>query len=45
MTTSSPTDSRKRRIVKRLLQVSFLFFQLKGLGWLVVGWLAWKGRS
>jgi hypothetical protein len=40
-----PSDSRKRRVVKRLAQVSVLFFLLKGLGWLVVGWLAWKGLS
>ena len=45
MTSSSPNDSRKRRVVKRLAQVSFLFFLLKGLGWLVVGFLAWKGLS
>jgi hypothetical protein len=42
---TSLVETRKRRILKRLLQVSFLFFLLKGLGWLVVGWLAWKGLS
>jgi len=42
---SSPPDSRQRRVVKRIAQVSFLFFLLKGLGWLVVGFLAWKGLS
>lgn len=45
MSASSPPDSRQRRVVKRLAQVSFLFFLLKGLGWLVVGFLAWKGLS
>lgn len=35
--------SRKRRVFKRVAQFGFLFFLLKGLGWLVVGWLAWKG--
>jgi hypothetical protein len=45
VSTPSPPDSRKRRVVKRLAQVSFLFFLLKGLGWLVVGFLAWKGLS
>jgi hypothetical protein len=32
-------------VLKRVAQVGFLFFLLKGLGWLVVGWLAWKGLS
>ena len=45
MTSSSSSDSRQRRVVKRVAQVSFLFFLLKGLGWLVVGFLAWKGLS
>lgn len=45
MTSTSPIDSRTRRLAKRVVQVSFLFFLLKGLGWLVVGWLAWKGLS
>ena len=42
---TSLVETRKRRLLKRLLQVGFLFFLLKGLGWLVVGWLAWKGLS
>jgi hypothetical protein len=45
VSSSSPIELRKRRIVRRFLQVSFVFFLLKGLGWLVVGWLAWKGLS
>ncbi len=45
MGASSSPDSRTRRVVKRLAQVSFLFFLLKGIGWLVVGFLAWKGLS
>ncbi|HET7691907.1 MAG TPA: hypothetical protein VFM44_02340 [Gemmatimonadota bacterium] len=45
MSASSPPDSRPRRVVKRIAQVSFLFFLLKGIGWLVVGFLAWKGLS
>ena len=45
MSASSPPESRPRRVVKRIAQVSFLFFLLKGIGWLVVGFLAWKGLS
>ncbi len=45
VTASTPSDSRKRRVVKRLAQVSFLFFLLKGLAWLAVGFLAWRGLS
>ena len=39
------SSTSRKRVVKRLAQVSFLFFLLKGLGWLVVGFLAWKGLS
>jgi hypothetical protein len=42
---SSPGDSRRQRVIKRVVQFSFLFFLLKGLAWLVVGFLAWKGLS
>jgi len=34
-----------KRVFKRVLQYGFLFFLLKGLAWLVVGWLAWKGLT
>jgi len=30
-------------ILRRGLQLGFLFFLLKGIAWLVVGWLAWQG--
>ena len=36
---------RWKTILKRTLQVGFLFFLLKGIAWLVVGWLAWKGLT
>lgn len=41
---SVPT-SRWKRVAKRLAQYSVLFFFLKGLGWLLVGFLAWKGLT
>lgn len=31
--------------LKRALQFSFLFFLLKGLAWLAVGFLAWRGLT
>ena len=37
--------SRRKRLIKRAAQFGFLFFLLKGLGWLLVGFLAWKGLS
>lgn len=36
---------RWKTIFKRGLQLGFLFFLLKGIAWLVVGWLAWQGLS
>jgi hypothetical protein len=45
---ASETDRsglRWRMIVKRALQFSFLFFLLKGLAWLAVGFLAWQGLT
>lgn len=41
----SPAPFRLRRGLKRFAFLGFLFFLLKGLAWLVVGWLAWKGLS
>ena len=41
----NPVPPRLRRGLKRFAFLGFLFFLLKGLGWLVVGWLAWKGLS
>lgn len=38
-------STRWRTILKRALQVSFLFFLLKGIAWLVVGFLAWQGLT
>lgn len=35
---SSATSRRGLRI---LLQAGFVFFLLKGMGWLLLGWLAW----
>jgi hypothetical protein len=34
-----------KTILTRVLQLSFLFFFLKGIAWLVVGFLAWKGLT
>lgn len=31
--------------MKRALQFSFLFFLLKGMAWLAVGLLAWRGLT
>ena len=45
---SSGTDRsgpRWRTILTRALQLSFLFFLLKGLAWLAVGFLAWRGMT
>jgi hypothetical protein len=39
----SPVPSR--RGLKRFALLGFLFFLLKGLAWLVVGWLAWQGLT
>jgi hypothetical protein len=36
---------RWRTILKRALQFSFLFFLHKGLAWLAVGFLAWRGLT
>lgn len=36
---------RLRHGVKRFAFLGFLFFLLKGLAWLLVGFLAWKGLS
>lgn len=38
-------SARWKTILKRALQVSFLFFLLKGIAWLVVGFLAWQGLT
>jgi hypothetical protein len=38
-------SSRGQRVLKRVAQFGFLFFLLKGLGWLVLGFLAWKGLT
>jgi hypothetical protein len=37
--------SGRKRVLKRAAQFGFLFFLLKGLAWLVVGFLAWKGLT
>lgn len=42
---ADPAPSPRKRVFKRVAQFGVLFFLLKGLGWLVVGWLAWKGLS
>ena len=42
---ASPEQSPKKRVLKRAAQFGFLFFLLKGVGWLVVGFLAWKGLT
>ena len=37
--------SPKKRVLKRVAQFGFLFFLLKGLAWLVVGFLAWRSLT
>lgn len=37
--------ARWRMVLKRALQFSFLFFLLKGLAWLAVGFVAWRGLT
>jgi len=37
--------SRGKRALKRAAQFGFLFFLLKGIGWLIVGFLAWRGLT
>jgi len=45
MTTLTRGNVRWRGVLKRVFQLSFLFFLLKGIAWLVVGWLAWSGMT
>ena len=40
-----PLTPRWKLISKRVFQVGFLFFLLKGIAWLVVAFLAWQGLS
>jgi len=41
----APASARWGTFLKRALQFSFLFFLLKGLAWLAVGFLAWRGLT
>ena len=41
----SQGQGRWSTILKRALQFSFMFFLLKGLAWLAVGFLAWRGLT
>ena len=41
----APARAHWRMFLKRALQFSFLFFLLKGLAWLAVGFLAWRGLT
>ena len=38
-------SERWKTLLKHALQLSFLFFLLKGIAWLVVGFLAWQGLT
>jgi hypothetical protein len=40
-----PLTPRWKRLSKRVIQVGFFFFLLKGIAWLVIGFLAWQGLS
>jgi hypothetical protein len=40
-----PLTPRWKQFSKRVIQVGFFFFLLKGIGWLVVGFLAWRGLT
>ena len=43
---ASPADATASTPAKKEESLlGFLFFLLKGLGWLLVGFLAWKGLS
>jgi len=35
--------ARGRRVLKRVCEIGFLLFLLKGVAWLVVGWLSLRG--
>jgi hypothetical protein len=39
---AAPASKRSRRIWRRVAQLGFLFFLLKGITWLVVAGLAWR---
>ncbi len=40
-----PLTPRWKQFSKRVIQLGFLFFLLKGIAWLVVGVIAWRGLS
>lgn len=40
-----PLTPRWKQFSKRVIQFGFLFFLLKGIGWIVVAVLAWQGLS
>jgi|GEM_PF-6923294 len=40
-----PLTPRWKKFSKRVIQLGFLFFLLKGIAWLVVGFVAWKGLT
>ena len=42
---AGPAVPAWKRVLRRTLQVGFFFFLIKGIAWLVVGWLAWQGLT
>jgi len=40
-----PLTPRWKLFSKRVMQVGFFFFLIKGIAWLVVGILAWRGLT
>ena len=40
-----PLTPRWKQFSKRVMQLGFFAFLLKGIAWLVVGFLAWQGAS
>ena len=40
-----PLTPRWKQFSKRVIQVGFFFFLIKGIAWLVVGFIAWRGLT
>jgi hypothetical protein len=40
-----PLTPRWKQFSKRVIQVGFFFFLFKGIAWLVVGFIAWRGLT
>ena len=40
-----PLTPRGKHFSKRVIQIGFFFFLIKGIAWLVVGFVAWRGLT